>query len=131
MDDNLKIQTLMIYYKHWGNEQNQIRKILDGVEQFHQIYQQHGFMIRMSCRSYMKRHKRRTLYHIMQILMGKCGGAFQPIDMLPETKDRVDMLIMHTFNQSRIVEVNTYLNLLGVGFSQMEALSVNAIVALM
>lgn len=30
MDDNIKIQALMIYYKHWGNEQNHQRKIIHG-----------------------------------------------------------------------------------------------------
>ena len=131
MDDNLKIQVLMIYYKHWGNEQNKIRKTLDGVQQFQEIYQEHGFMMRMYCRSYLKRHKRRTWYHMMDLLMGQCGGGFQPIDMLPGTTDRVGLLMKHTLTQSRFVESDTYFNLLGIGFTETQALSVDAIVALM
>lgn len=33
MDDNTKIQVLMLYYKHWGNEQNKIRKTIHGLKQ--------------------------------------------------------------------------------------------------
>ena len=131
MDDHLKIQVLMIYYKHWGNEQNEIRKMMDGVQQFQKIYDEHGFMMRMSCRSYLKRHKRRTMYHMIDLLLGRCGGGFQPMEMLPESKDRIGMLMNHTLKQSKIVGDDTYWNMLGIDFSETEALSVEAIVALM
>jgi len=131
MNDNLKIQALMVYYQHWGNEQNKIRKTLDGVQQFQKLYEEHGFMMRMSCRSYLKRHKRRTLYHLLNILMTGCGCGFEPMDILPERKDRVGMLLMRILQSFPIVENNTYWNLLGVGFTETVALSVDAIVALM
>jgi len=31
MNNNHKIQALMVYYQHWGNEQNHKRKIIDGL----------------------------------------------------------------------------------------------------
>jgi len=83
----------MIYYKHWGNEQNKIRKKLDGAQKFKKLYTEHEFMLRMSCRSYLKRHKRRTLYHITDILLRGCGGGFQPIEILPESRDRVALSV--------------------------------------
>lgn len=35
MDDSLKIKVLMIYFEHWGKEQAQIYKSLDGLKKFH------------------------------------------------------------------------------------------------
>jgi hypothetical protein len=89
MDDQTKIQVLMVYYQHWGNEQNKIRKTMNGVQKFQQFYNENEFMMRMSCRSYLKRHKRRTWYHIIGLLLKDCGGGFQPIEMLPEPKENV------------------------------------------
>lgn len=120
MNDNLKIQVLMIYYQHWGNEQNKIRKSMDAIEQFQELYQEHGFMMRMSCRSYLKRHKRRTWYYIMDILLKKFGGGFQPIDMLPESKNRLQLL------SAQHVILSGYNDLM-----EDIAISVDAIVALM
>lgn len=91
-----KIQALMIYYEHWGNEQNKIRKVQEGARQFQKLYHEHSFMMGMSCRSYLKRHNRRTMYQILHILLTKCGGGFQPIDMQPCPKGRVDRLMKHT-----------------------------------
>lgn len=114
MDNQLKIQALMIYYQHWGIEQNKIRKTLDGIEKFDKFYDENGFMMRMSCRSYLKRHKRRTWYHIAHLLLEKCGGGFQPIDLLPETYSRVRKLGKHLP--------------LDTSFNETDALSVDAIV---
>ena len=75
-------------------------------------------MMRMSCRSYLKRHKRRTLYHIQDILLTKCGGGFQPIGMLPGPTDRVERLMARIHTGVMIS-----------GFSRTDALSVDAIVA--
>lgn len=33
MNDETKIKVLMIYYEHWGNEQNQLRKTIHGFNQ--------------------------------------------------------------------------------------------------
>lgn len=130
MDDHLKITALMIYYKHWGNEQNKIRKSLEGVRQFQELYEEYGFTMRMSCRSYLKRHQRRTLYCILNILMTNLGGGFQPIDMLPDHNNRTRGLMIHLLRDSKIVVDDTYLNLMGFGFTEMDALSVDAIIAL-
>ena len=130
MDDHLKIRSLMIYYQHWGNEQNKIRKTLDGVDKFQKIYDEHGFMMRMSCRSYLKRHKRRTLHHITDLLMGGCGGGFQPIDLLPDTYDRVKGLRKHTLHEHRIGISIFHWHSLGSSFSETDALSVDAIITL-
>lgn len=129
MDDNLKIQALMIYYNHWGNDQNKIRKTLDGVKKFQDLYNENGFIMRMSCRSYLKRHKRRTVYHLINVLIGwRCG--FEPVEMLPESKDRVGMLLMRTLEKFPLVGNDAYWNIVGVGFSEADALSVDAIIAL-
>lgn len=130
MDNHLKIQALMIYYQHWGNEQNKIRKTLDGVDKFQKIYDEHGFMMRMSCRSYLKRHKRRTWHHIADLLLGECGGGFQPIDLLPEIYDRVNTLRKHTLHEDRIGQMIFHWNTLGENFSETNALSVDAIISL-
>lgn len=43
MDDNLKIQALAIYYKHWGNEQNHKRKIIHGFSSLKQHISKYAF----------------------------------------------------------------------------------------
>lgn len=117
MDDSIKIQALMVYYKHWGIEQNNIRKTLDGAQQFQKIYNENEFMLRMSCRSYLKRHRRRTLYHIIDILLKQYGGGFQPMDMLkPKCANRIELLM-----------ANSNID----GFNETNALSVDAIISLM
>lgn len=130
MNDDLKIKTLMMYYQHWGGEQNKIRKKLDGARQFQKLYEEHGFMMRMSCRSYLKRHTRRTIYHLLDILLTDLGCRFVPIEMLPESNNtRIVMLEQHIYGTFPFMRDETYLNLMNC--HETDALSVDAIVALM
>lgn len=40
MNDHIKIQVLMIYFKHWGNEQTHLRKVIHGIQKTTQLLKQ-------------------------------------------------------------------------------------------
>ena len=46
MNDTMKIKALMIFYEHWGKEENRIRKNMEGANQFKNLI----------CKSYKKRY---------------------------------------------------------------------------
>jgi hypothetical protein len=132
MDDNLKIRVLMTYFGHWGNEQNDIRKAIHGAKKFQKILNNNGFLLNTQCRTYLKRHNRRFQYELMDILLNECGGGFRPNDMMPEPWDRTEVLVgrfLPFIEQHDIYD--TYYDIFDHHFTSDNALSVDAIIALL
>lgn len=126
MDDNTKIQVLMVYYKHWGNEQNKIRKTIQGATQLLSM----RLDIYTSVCAYLQRHTKRSKHAFVDLLLKPIGGSFTPIEFLHNCyvnrKQKLYIRLKEYMDEYTLDAI-----LFGFGFTDQDTLSVDAIVALL
>lgn len=96
MDDSIKINVLMIYFEHWGNEQNKIRKNIYGIQKFQQINIDE--IPYLNWIDICGPHMRRMIhYKFIDRLLQEYGGGFQPIDMIYKNIEEYDTTFIEGF----------------------------------